>query len=416
MRSKSISQIKTDFSTLEYNNIEGDIGDFNPVFSASSKDLQFSTRSMNSNNVLIPVCDFQRSIDNEKNLRKYMNGIENVISPSHIRNDRIVNIIEKNYKLQIQTLLEELNQIKLDKKLLEKKVDCSYKLKGSIQNTSIKNQTNENMKLNFDAKDSIIQELEYQMYQLKSENNILRMTNEMHEKEIKRLNKELADKENLKCIIEENNEEIVKLKEQINADEGKYTKLIPEIEHYKNENKALRIKSQNNSFYAIDRSNHQQKEQSFLSTSEIGKHQRILSEVAPSLGISQISEINDGSNKVTPKSAARKRISKRNASHSSKHQKNDFEDRENQDFCENLKIERPLPIKALKDYENKIKTRGSEYNGGENKMLEKLIEIKKIKSHYIQNENKRLLDVLENMKRRNNSDNKKLVNITNSIF
>ena len=415
MRSKYISQIKTDFLTLESNNIEGDIGDFNSAFSISSKDMLSSSRSMNSNNVLAPLCDFQRSIDNEKNLRKYMNGIENVISPSHIRNDRIINVIEKNYKLQIQTLLEELNQSKLDKRLLEKKFDCSYRFKGYTQNTSVKDVANENMKLTLDAKDSIIQELEYQIYQIKSDNNTLKITNEMHEREIQRLNKELTDKENLKCIIEENNEEIVQLKEQITIDEGKYTKIIQELEYYKNENKALRIKSQNNSFYTIDKSNNQQKEQSFLSTSEIGKHQRILSEVVPYLGISQISEINDGSNNITPKSAARKRISKRNASHSSKPQKYDFEDREDQDFGENLKIERPIPIKALKDYENKIKTGNHELNGGENKMLEKLIEIKKIKNHYILNDNKRLLDVLEKMKRRKN-DNQNLADITNSVF
>ena len=410
MKSKSIFQIEMNPSISEFKDIEGDIGNFNPQFSICSNDMLLSGRFMNSNNALAPVYDFQRSIENEKNLKKYMNGIENVISPSHITNGRIINGIEKNYKLQIQTLLEEVNQLKLDKKLLENKFDVSYKLKVFSQNTPLKNKTNENMKLTLDSKDSIIQELEYRLYQIKSEHNILRMTKDMHEKEIQRLSKELAEKENLKCIIEENNEEIAKLKEEIQVDEIRYSKLIQELEYYKNENKALKIKSQNNSFYTLNKSSNQQKEQSFLSTNEIGKHQRTLSEIVPCLGVSQIMEINDGSNNIIPKLAARKRISRRNASHSSKPQKYDFEDQENQGIRENLKFEKPLQIEALKEYENKIKTRNQENSGGENKMLEKLIEIKKIKSHYIQNENKRLLDVLERMRRRNDNDNPKLAN------
>ena len=88
---------------------------------SSNRSHNSTHRSINSMHHLTPVNDFKRSIENEKNIRQLMNKFESLASNPEASQpkagDKLLSVMEKNYSLQIQTLLEEVNKLKLEKKI-----------------------------------------------------------------------------------------------------------------------------------------------------------------------------------------------------------------------------------------------------------------------------------------------------------
>ena len=64
-------------------------------------------------------------------------------------------------------------------------------------------------------------ELQFQINNLQTENKLLKITSEYQQKEIEKLQEEIADKNNLKNIVEETNDELVKLKNQLDQEDIK---------------------------------------------------------------------------------------------------------------------------------------------------------------------------------------------------
>ena len=159
---------------------------------SSNRSHNSTHRSVNSMHHLTPVNDFKRSIENEKNIRQLMNKFESLASNpegSHPKaGDKFLSVIEKNYSLQIQTLLEEVNKLKLEKKIFETKLASSMKtLPGS--RTDLKDSNIESYKMTIEAKNSTIKELEFQLQQLKNENSNLKIVNEIHKSELEKARK-----------------------------------------------------------------------------------------------------------------------------------------------------------------------------------------------------------------------------------
>jgi Uncharacterized conserved protein len=365
-----------------------------------------STRSLSSTNtVLTPVGDFRQSLENEKNIRRFVLNFESNNVPSSMKNnDKVISFLEKNYKLQVQTLLEEVNQLKLDKKILEKKLENIQKntKKGNKENdTSDQLDYSSTFKMTLDAKDSIIKELEFQIGQLKNENQLLKMSTEVLNKHLEELSQKLADLATVKELLEEKEEEIASLKSKLQSEEAKQHKLIQELSYVKNENLALKIKSQNNSFVlqpnAVQHSFIQgnlvntSRDQSFISTAEF-RHQRTVSETTHIGKLLNFSEINDDMRMTTPNSFCKTRSKIPNMSFTKRRLYED-EYREK----ERSVTDRNLSLKALQEYEKNITSEEKRKPDKDGKMLDRLIEVKKIKNYYLEMQNKKLISLLNNM-------------------
>ena len=83
---------------------------------------------------------------------------------------------------------------------------------------------------------------------MRNENTQLKLTVETQSKQLELVSKEVADFMSLKDLLEEKEDDITHLKKKIEDAESKQHKLIQEISYLKNENTALKIKSQNTSF------------------------------------------------------------------------------------------------------------------------------------------------------------------------
>jgi len=339
----------------------------------------------------VPVQDFRQSLENEKNIRRLMSRLDSLDTSKGVGNEKINDVLEKNYKLQIQTLLEEVNKLKLEKKLMEKKNEkYERESKGYIRSRTgseffIEDQS---LKQTLEAKDSTIKELEFQVSQLKSENNIMRTRIEAQSQQIDQLFQRLAESESLKEALEEKNEEIAYLKESLEAEETKHEQIIQELSSMKNEN--LTLKLQSNSYTQLPTgatsifhvpSPWFSKDQSFVSTGDKLGLIRGTSEARfAGNGGFNLSEMNDeqkyGSPILMPENRRLSSITSRAS---------------NEDETQNPKSEfnriQKMSVKVLNDYEKGLRK-------GRKASVDRLIEVNKIKSFYIETQNKKLMSVL----------------------
>jgi len=358
-----------------------------------------------------PVKEFKESLENEKNIRKLMGKLDANDSSQTLGGERIVDVLEKNYKLQIQTLLEEVNKLKLEKMITEKKIEKFQKdpkqterfRRGTTMDGSFEDS---NLKQALEVKNSTIKELEFQVSSLKNENNTLKTRLEAQTRQISDLFQKLADSENLKEILEEKDQEIAYLKESLDAEENKHDKIIQELSYLKNENIALKLRSQNNSFTQIPtgatsflnpQCNCFSKDQSFFSVidkfNSNGQQNRMNSDARmPVGGILNFSEINEESRNISPKAVQQGGISHRTVILSSRTMR-DPDEEDSKPKSELNQLQR-LSVKVLSEYEKGLKTEKKTHIKKDSRTLDRIIEVNKIKSYYIEAQNKKLLSIL----------------------
>jgi hypothetical protein len=358
-----------------------------------------------------PVKEFKESLENEKNIRKLMGRLDANDSSHTLGGDKIMDVLEKNYKLQIQTLLEEVNKLKLEKMITEKKIEKFQKdpkqtdrfRRGITMDGSFEDS---NLKQALEVKNSTIKELEFQVSSFKNENITLKTRLEAQTRQISDLFQKLADSENLKEILEEKDQEISYLKESLDAEENKHDKIIQELSYLKNENIALKLRSQNNSFTQLPtgatsflnpQCNCFSKDQSFFSVIDKfngnGQQNRMNSEARmPVGGILNFSEINEESRNISPKAVHQGGISHRTVILSSR----TMRDPDEEDFKPKSELNQlqRLSVKVLSEYERGLKTEKKTHIKKDSKTLDRIIEVNKIKSYYIEAQNKKLLSIL----------------------
>jgi len=368
-----------------------------------------------------PVKEFKQSLEHEKNIRQLMGRLDSLDITPTIGNEKIVDVLERNYKLQIQTLLEEVNKLKLEKKLTEKKMEIIEKnsvildksKRGSELNSTFEDAS---WKMTLESKNSTIKELEFQVSQFKKENSTLKTRLEAQIKQIDELFQRLADSENLKDILEEKEQEIAELKDMLEAEEAKNEKLLQELSYIKNENITLKLKSQNNSFTLLPTGatsflNGQctcsSKDQSFLSVLDKNGHYRANSDNKFLIGgVLNFSDINEDTRTGSTHPSLHCRKASMYLTRGMKEQ-NEGDSNESK---RELSLLRNMSVKVLSDYEKEVKNETKMNVKNDSKTLDRIIEVNKIKSYYIEAQNKKLLDLINGGKTKEEDSNENLDN------
>lgn len=168
--------------------------------------------------------------------------------------------------IQLQTLMEENNQLKLEKKVLEGKYQ---QVKKKLEETRLKNiesqvpknegqvSGNDNkmivelLKSEVESKNEAIRELEFQLSSIQSEDHLLRVTNELQKSELEKLGDELGEKDELEEMLEEANEQIEDLNLQVERDEEKliYMQRIFKLYQFKAFSQLMGFSSFNGFFF-----------------------------------------------------------------------------------------------------------------------------------------------------------------------
>ncbi len=348
-----------------------------------------------------PVKEFRKSLETEKSIRKLMFKLESLDVPANAQNNSILGVLEKNYKLQIQTLLEEVNKLKLEKKIFEKKLEKVEKdpnfrnlQRRSTYSESVHGDTD--WKQTLEAKNSTIRELEFQVSQLKNENNALKTRLDGQSKQISELFERLAVSEDFKDLLEEKEEEIAYLREKLEGEETKHDKILQELAYLKNENIAMKLKSHNNSFAqmttgATSLYHVPSKDQSFFSTVEKNGHYRASSDTRCLLGaVLTFTEEGEESKGGSPHVGSPNLMMMRSYRDATPERRNATPPPRSE-----LNQLQRMSVKVLSDYEKGLKKETNVENKKDSsKTLDRIIEVNKIKSFYIEAQNKKLMSLL----------------------
>ena len=367
----------------------------------------------------------EESMENEKNIKKIVSKLDSMNARSSQIGSDFMSGLEKNYKLQIQTLLEEVNQLKLDKKLLERKnekVKKESKIFDKVRYDGPVEPSEEEpiMRKMLEAKNSTIRELEFQVNQLKIENNNMKTRMDIQKQQIDQFFERLADAESYKDIIEEKDEELDRLRRTLYNEEVKMEKVLQELSYLKNENIALKVKgvctptnqaptAGATSFWNQPCSS-ASKDVSFFSLVEKfsgNGHQRNSSDTNKTPGkILNLSELNDiGS--MSPKIHMQQHpvplLRSKTFVLSSTNRRTDSPElpftlqtekgQKGRTKSELSQLQK-LSVKMLSEYEKGIKTNGKAEKKKDSKTLDRIIEVNKIKNYYIEEQNKKLLSIL----------------------
>ena len=372
---------------------------------SSNRSCSSSHRSVNSMHHLTPVNDFKRSIENEKNIRQLMNKFESIAKtkPTASNNsDKMLTILEKNYSLQIQTLLEEVNHLKLEKKILENKSQTASNKPSAA--SEVKDSQTQNYKMTLKAKDSTINELEFQITQMRKENDYLKLAHSYQKTELTKLTNDLLETGNLKCKLDDHEDEISILREKLSMKDTNHAKLVQELQQVHTENLQLKFRSHNNSVLAGGDRHHISRDHSFCSAMEVSRHpthQRSCSDYVtrgafrlPDLSEMQVRDHN--ATDYTPKSSAR-------AGHSPFGKDKDQSQILAQGSTSAANLSRSrisgfaaqgTSLKLLNEYERNLQREKENNPESEAKLSNRLLELKRIKIHYVEQENERLMAML----------------------
>jgi len=345
----------------------------------------------------VPVKEFRKSLEAEKNIRKLMFKLESLDGPPNAQNNSILGVLEKNYKLQIQTLLEEVNKLKLEKKIFEKKLERVEKdphFRNLQRRSTFSDNGSEdaNWRQTLEAKNSTIRELEFQVSQLKNENNALKTRLEGQSKQISELFERLAESEDFRDLLAEKEEEIAYLRDKLEGEETKHDKILQELAYLKNENIAMKLKSHNNSFAqmttgATSLYHVPSKDHSFFSTVEKNGHYRASSDTRCLLGaVLTFTEEGDDVKGGSPHIGSPNLMMMRSHRDATPERRNATPPPRSE-----LNQLQRMSVKVLSEYEKGLKR---ETNAEKKKTLDRIIEVNKIKSFYIEAQNKKLMSIL----------------------
>lgn len=141
------------------------------------------------------------------------------------------NSVTPEMNVQFQALIEENNQLKIEKRVLEGKYMQVKEKLEELKLQKIGSQLNDKMgdskmaidlmKSEIESKNAMIRELEFQLSSMQSEDHLLKVTNELQKRELEKMGDELGEKDELEELLEEANEQIEELNEEIAREEEK---------------------------------------------------------------------------------------------------------------------------------------------------------------------------------------------------
>lgn len=342
---------------------------------------------------LAPVNEFKRGLENEKNLSQFILHFDHLLSQprGNRATDNAIAVLERSYKLQIEALLEETNQLKLDKKILEKKLEQANKgLTGS--EAFGKNRFNkcpsDNCRMTLEAKDSTIAELEFQISALRNENNLLKSANDFLSGELDKMAHDITENRNLRSKIEELHDEVNLLRQRLQMEAAKGNKAVQEVQQVKSENVTLRLRSQNSSFFDVHRM--QSFDQSMMSIPDL-KGSKSVADWASQRNL-RVSEFADSSNsnKDSMQLSPLNPVKNRTVSIFS-HTRKESEIFNGNTTLSKIVLNPGTSLKTLNDYERSILKEIETNPDAATKLNSRLVELRKIKAFYLEEENRKLM-------------------------
>ena len=347
---------------------------------------------------LSPVHEFKRGLENEKHLSQFILHFDHLLSQprGNRATDNAIAVLERSYKLQIEALLEETNQLKLDKKILEKKLDQANKgLTGSEafgKNRFNKCQS-DNCKMTLDAKDSTISELEFQVSQLRTENNLLKSAIEFLTNELDKMTQDINENGALRSKVEELKDEINLMQQKLQMEEVRGSKASQEIQQIKSENVTLKLRSQNNSFFDLNRMP-SSRDQSMLSLSDF-KGGRTISEWASQRNLRGLELVDSSSNNKDSTQLSPLNPMKSRTVSMFHHTRKESQDIFNGNTTLSKIVLSPgTSLKTLNDYERSILKEIEANPDSAAKLNARLVELRKIKAFYLEQENQKLMSLI----------------------
>lgn len=306
-------------------------------------------------------------------------------------NEEALAKLEQNYKLQIDALLEQVHQLKIDKKIVEKKLE--YANKGLSGNESFSKPrsskcTSDQCSMILASKDSTIKELEFQVEKLTQENQILKAAIESQKNEIEKMSRDINENSFLKLQIQEARDEISLLKQRVSMEKSKTQRAGQEIRQVKSENVSLKLRSHNNSFLELVQASNYSHVQSLASVPEWATKRN-----------SQTGEFTGDGTKdtiyTTSLSPLTTPVKRRNLSmlSGSKKDLSDFYNGKISPIRNG--IGQYTSLKTLNEYERALQEEIKKKPDSAPKLNCRLMEIRKIKGFYLEQENQKLMSLVE---------------------
>lgn len=358
-----------------------------------------------------PLIEFKKSLDAEKNLSQFILHFDHLLSQprGNKATEEALGLLEKSYKLQIESLLESVNQLKLEKAMVEKKLEIANKGLTGTENFGKLRFTkcqSDSCKVIMNSKDSTIQELEFQIKQLRHENELLKAANDYQRNEIEKMSHDISENRSLRAQIQELQDEISLLKQKIRLEESKAHKAHQEAQQIKSENISLKLRSHNNSFFELPR--HGSGDQSMLSLSELKGGNKTTADWMARRTLRATEATDSGTKDSASLSPLLSPVKNRNLSLMNGSKRDIQELMSGNVSLSKIVINQGTSLKMLNEYERLIQKEIDSNPSSAAKLNPRLTEIKKIKGYYLEQENQKLMALINKQQSERNAERKNL--------
>ena len=356
----------------------------------------------NQNNA---VNEFKRGIDYEKNISQFILHFDHLLSQprGNKATEEALALIEKSYKSQIENLLEEVNKLKLQNRMIERKLEFANKgLTGTENFGKLRfvKCSSESCKETIESKDSIINELKFQISQVEHENELFKAANDYQRNEIERMSHDITLNSSLKSQTQELQDDIGLLKQKIRLEETKALKATQDAQSMKSENMSLKLRSHNTSVFETNRTS--PRDQSMLSLSEFrGNRSTVDWMMRRTL---RGTDTTDSGTKDTSLSPLFSPVKNSNASMINCSRKGFQDVISGNTSLSKIVINQGTSLKMLNEYERLIQKEINTNPSSASKLSARLTEIKKIKGYYLEQENQKLVSLLNRQERERGAD------------
>ncbi|KAL4470220.1 hypothetical protein ABPG74_011831 [Tetrahymena malaccensis] len=258
--SEQIIDTLSQYSSVGSNYTDSDVKSSDVGGSNQSKQKRVSQSGLDLPVEQKPSTNFKMSIEVEKNLQRFSSLQENC-SSINVKN-KLKELIEQQYTIQIQNLIEELNQTKIEKAVLEKKLQLQVKnqidyiseVRQSIGNNNISSSegqlkniqnintsntnnfsNNQYVQVLEKLKSQEIQqkELQFQVQELTTELKMAKISQSQYKKQIQKLNETLENNKDPNKVEnkDDNVNKINELQKQLVEYKNKYENLQQQIKN-----------------------------------------------------------------------------------------------------------------------------------------------------------------------------------------
>lgn len=345
---------------------------FTPSLKSLNNDIHENSNdsacnSINSMHHLSPAIDFQKSLETEKSFKYVVDELEKTMSdsPHWKKTKKSVLKIENNYSLQIETLLQEVNRLKLEKQIVENRLKLADTSFGRFPRPEHKRNASESDKLIIEAKNTTIDELMFQIRQLQEENSELKIMNVFQKSELDKSAEEELESRQLRTQLANNQSQIELLTHKLDLKELAHKKLMQKLNLLEHENSNLKLKSQENSCVGDASTQLQSPDASFRSVLETMKP-----------------------NQITARTQSEQGKFDHNSYLSSVRSKSTF-------GMESSVSSTPSSLAILLEYERSLLKERENNPQNAMKIVNRLLEVKKLKRCFLEQENKRLQSLLK---------------------